>query len=298
MPTRFRDQRPCPLCRNTTYQALRHPRLAHLWRCDTCGLVSVRTLPARDQLHEIYGEAYFRNARSEEMGYDDYEADRYCITRTARRRLDTIERFAPERGRLLDVGCALGFFLAAARDRGWQVEGLDISRHAVDYATGRLHIPARAGHLEDAGFEPASFDLVTAWDVIEHVPAPLETLAHCRSLLRPGGLLVLSTPDVGSLVAKLTGPRWMGFKLAEEHLWYFSRHTIELALDRAGFETLSLTAIGKDVSLDFFTRRLRLYAPPLASAVGRGVDLLGLGRASVYVNPRDIVMAIARRRDD
>ena len=286
---------PCALCHNNLFRDLDDAKLSHLRRCATCGLVSVRHFPEPEELRAVYGEAYFRNARSEESGYDDYEADRYCIVKTAGRRLDLIERYTPQRGRLLDVGCALGFFLETARRRGWNVEGVDISEHAVSYARDELRLAARCGMLEEAGFEPGSFDVLTLWDVIEHVPDPVANLKYCRSLLGEGGVLVLSTPDVGSRVAKVTKSRWMGYKLAEEHLYYFSRRTISLALEQAGFEVLHKQSIGKDVALDFFGRRLALYAKPLAAGLNKAVSTMGLGRASVYVNPRDILCVVARR---
>lgn len=95
----------------------------------------------------------------------------------------------------------------------------------------------------------------------------------------------------------MTGARWMGFKLAEEHLYYFSKRTISLALEKAGFEVLEMTSIGKDVALDFFARRLSIYAGPAAKLLGKGIDVAGLDRAAVYVNPRDILCAVARRLD-
>ena len=252
-------------------------------------------MPAAEELHAVYGEAYFRNARSAETGYDDYEADRFCIARTANRRLEAIEKFVPARGRLLDVGCALGFFMEAAAHRGWLVEGVDISDHATSYARDELGLDARTGTLHTVALDPDSFDVVTAWDVIEHVLDPVEELRAMRRLLRPGGLLVLSTPDIGSRVARVTKSRWMGFKLAEEHLVYFDRDTIEKAVAHAGFEVVEMRPIGKDVSLEFFSRRLQLYAGPFAKVMEKSVNALGLGRASVYANPRDILMVIARR---
>lgn len=297
MASRFRNERPCGLCGNNVFESLGSKKLAHLCRCATCGLVCVRRFPEREELEAVYGEEYFKSTDSAVMGYDDYERDRYCILKTASRRLDEIERYTPARGRLLDVGCALGFFMEEAHRRGWQVEGVDISAHAVAYAREKLGLDARPGLLREAGFTPGSFDVLTLWDVIEHVPEPVAELEYCRELLRPGGIIVLSTPDAGSLVAKLTGARWMGFKLAEEHLYYFSRKTMALALEKAGFDVLDLTSIGKDVALDFFARRLSLYAPPLAKAVGKGVQMAGLERAAVYVNPRDILCVVARRRE-
>lgn len=252
-------------------------------------------MPRPEDLHAVYGEAYFRNSRSDETGYDDYEADRFCILRTANRRLEAIEKFVPTRGRLLDVGCALGFFMEAATRRGWLVAGVDISEHATSYARDELGLDARTGTLQSLPFESGAYDVVTAWDVIEHVTDPVGELRAMRRLLRAGGLLVLSTPDIGSRLAKLTKSRWMGFKLAEEHLVYFDRDTVEKALAHAGFEVVEMRPIGKDVSLDFFSRRLQLYAGPFAKLMEIAVNAAGLGRASVYANPRDILMVIARR---
>ncbi|MGE5594724.1 MAG: class I SAM-dependent methyltransferase [Hyphomicrobiales bacterium] len=295
MPELIPSERVCVLCGNSAYRPIGSARLEHLWRCAYCDLVSVRDMPRLEDLHAVYGEAYFRNARSEETGYEDYEQDRYCIVKTARRRLDTIERYRRPPGRLLDVGCALGFFADTARKRGWDAEGIDISEHAVSYARTELGLPARQGVLRDAGYEPASFDVITMWDVIEHVTDPVAELRLVHGILRDEGLLVISTPDVGSPVARLTGSRWMGYKLALEHLYYFDRKTIRLALEKAGFEVLDIRPIGKDVSLEFFSKRLRLYAPPAASALGWTLDRAGLGRASIYANPQDILQVIARK---
>lgn len=296
MATTTREAPPCNLCGSTVRVRLRNRKLAHLKKCPACQLVSVRTFPEPQELETLYSEEYFKSPNSELSGYDDYERDRYCIQKTADRRLDVIEQHHLRRGRLLDVGCALGFFVEAAQRRGWDAEGIDISAHAVRYAVEKLGVKARAGLLETAGFEAESFDVLTMWDVVEHFTDPLGQLRYCHTLLREDGLIALSTPDVGSLVAKVTGARWMGYKLAQEHLYYFSRDTICAMLDKAGFDVLDTRQIGKDVALEFFARRLRMYAPPLATVTGAVIERLGLGRASVYVNPRDIVMVVARKR--
>ncbi|MEO5770015.1 MAG: class I SAM-dependent methyltransferase [Polyangia bacterium] len=293
-PAQSKPQRTCVLCQSTRFDPLPSEKLAHLCKCAGCGLVSVRNFPEPEQLRAIYSADYFKNSASSVMGYDDYEQDRQCIARTAARRLVDIEKkMGP--GRLLDVGCALGFFIEEAQRRGWTVEGIDISAHAARYAADKVGVPARVGLLRDAQFEKGSFDAITMWDVIEHVADPVAELALCRELLRPGGLLVLSTPDVGSLVAKVTGPRWMGFKLAEEHLYYFSRQTMARSLEKAGFEIIDVTGIGKDVALDFFARRLGMYLPAVSGILGRAFKLFHLDSTTVYVNPHDIMQMVVRR---
>lgn len=287
---------PCNLCGATAYGPYRQRSLPHVVRCGGCGLVRVEEFPDSGRLAEIYSAEYFRNDTSNVLGYADYESDRPFILRTAHRRLRKLEQLAPGRGRILDVGCAFGYFLEAARRRGWDVEGIDLSEHAVAYARQHLGDAAvHTGQLEQAGLPLGSFDVITLWDVVEHFPDPVEKLAYCRELLKPGGLLVLSTPDIGSPVARVTGPRWMGFKLADEHLYYFSRRTMGAMLERAGFAVVRTFPVGKDVSLGLFGARLRLYVPPLAAVVDALVRLTGRGRASVYVNPRDIMCVVARK---
>jgi 2-polyprenyl-3-methyl-5-hydroxy-6-metoxy-1,4-benzoquinol methylase len=277
-------------------EQVRGSDLSYLCRCTHCELVSVYPFPREEELRAVYAAEYFKSDESSVKGYDDYESDRPNIVRTAARRLQEIERLVPT-GRLLDVGCALGFFLEEARRRGWAVEGIDISAHAIQYAQDRLGLPAQVGTLGDARLAKDSFDVITLWDVIEHLPNPVAELGVCRDLLRPGGLLVLSTPDLESWVAKITGPRWMGFKLADEHIYYFSRKTITLALEKAGFEMVEITTIGKHVTFEFFARRLSMYLPGAASVLALAFTLMGIEDGAIYVDPRDLMRVVARRKD-
>lgn len=286
----------CNLCGGTATLPLREASLSHLVRCASCGLVRVREMPTPDTVQKIYDENYYRNANSHVMGYENYEADMPNILKTARRRLRLIERYRSAPGRLLDVGCALGFFLEAARQKGWDVTGIDISACAVAAAKKRLGSNVFCGQIQQMRFAEASFDVVTMWDVIEHTANPLQQLLECHRVLQDDGLLVLCTPDIGSRVAQVTGERWMGFKLADEHLYYFSRDTAQRMLNQAGFETLRAFHIGKYVTLQFFFKRLGLYAPRLAAALGGLVKLCRIGHLSLYVNPRDIVCLVARKQ--
>ncbi|MDW8366661.1 MAG: class I SAM-dependent methyltransferase [Abditibacteriales bacterium] len=285
----------CNLCGGTATLPLRGASLQHLVQCAACGLVRVREMPTHDTVQRIYGEDYYRNANSHVVGYEDYAADMPNILKTAHRRLRLIERYCPVPGRLLDVGCALGFFMEAARQRGWDVTGIDISSYAVAAAKRRLGARVLCGQIPEMNFATASFDVITMWDVVEHMTDPLQQLQECHRVLKDGGLLVLCTPDISSRVAQVTGERWMGFKLADEHLYYFSRDTARKMLDKAGFETLRAFHIGKYVTLAFFCKRLALYAPRLAAVLGRLVTFCRVGHLSLYVNPRDIVCLVARK---
>ncbi len=265
-----------------------------LVQCLNCGLVYVHKRPPERELYSLYEEGYFSNDISATVGYVDYINDEPLIRHTFHRRLRELERYVKP-GRVLDVGCAAGFFLDVARERGWESHGLDVSGFAVRYARERFGLDVFHGSLTEAGYPEAFFDLVTMWDVIEHVPDPMSYLRESARILRRGGVLALATPDVESIPARLTGRRWVGYKLSEEHLYYFSRTTMRRMLEKAGFEVLHTSYVGKYVTVDFFLERLSLYSPLLAR-LGKGFSrLIGIDNIDVYVNPYDILCVIARR---
>jgi 2-polyprenyl-3-methyl-5-hydroxy-6-metoxy-1,4-benzoquinol methylase len=257
-------------------------------------LVQVREFPHPHELATVYGESYYRSPASHVVGYDNYEADEANILATASRRLREISRYKTGPGRLLDVGCALGYFMDAARGAGWETIGIELSDYAADHARRRGGATVHVGELSHAALPESGVDVITLWDVVEHMADPLTQLRECRRVIKPNGLLAMSTPDIGSSVAKLTGERWMGFKLADEHLFYFSRSTATQLLEMSGFEVVRAFSVGKCITLSFFVKRLGLYLPRVAGVLGRLVSDTRLGRMSIYVNAGDIVCLLAR----
>ncbi len=266
-----------------------------LVQCQDCELVYVGARPSPEELYALYGETYFHNDESGVVGYSDYIADEANIRRTAQRRFDHIERFI-QPGRLLDVGCAMGFFIDEVAKRGWQVEGLDVSAFAVQYVRERFGHVAHHGSLTEVPLEAGKYDLITMWDVIEHVPDPTAYVRRAAQLLRSGGILELATPDIGSLPARLTGKRWIGYKLSEEHVYYFSVKTLTRLLEEAGFEVAHIRHIGKYVTLRLFLDRLGFYAPWLSRPLQWLERVFNISTRAFYVNPLDIVAITARRR--
>src|SRR5207248_2562579 len=149
------------------------------------------------------------------------------------RHLDRIERLLPA-GRVLDVGCATGDFLMSARARGWDPIGVDPSPAAAQARAAGL--PIRGKTIQDADVRPHSVDLVTFWDVLEHLPDPVADLRRAGTLLGPGGMVALTVPDAGGAVARLSGRRWFGYKTAGEHLQFFTGSTLSRVLRAAGFD--------------------------------------------------------------
>lgn len=266
-----------------------------LVQCNNCGMVYVSPRPEARELFALYGETYFRNDDSGEVGYTDYLKDEGNIRKTFARRLKRLERFVRP-GTVLDVGCAAGFLLSEAEKRGWAVQGQDVSAYAVGYVEDRFGYPVQHGDLTTLDYPEGQIDLVTMWDVIEHVPDPRAYVEKVAILLRPGGVFSLATPDVDSFPARLTGKRWVGYKLSEEHVYYFSVKTLRQMLDEAGFDVIDVYHVGKYVTVRLFLDRLGIYSPLLGRILEVFERVFKLSERSVYVNPFDIVAITARKR--
>jgi 2-polyprenyl-3-methyl-5-hydroxy-6-metoxy-1,4-benzoquinol methylase len=290
-----RNHIPCNLCGSQENHPYCPENGLGLVECDHCGLIFVSPRPDARELYALYGETYFHNDESGVVGYTNYIKDEPNIRETFRGRLNWLERYL-ERGKLLDVGCAVGFFISEAQKRGWQVQGMDVSGFAVEYARDKFGLDVQHGSLDTLDYAEGAYDLVTMWDVIEHVPDPKLYIQKAVSLLRSGGVISLATPDVDSLPARLTGKRWVGFKLSEEHVYYFSARTLSKMLQDAGCEVINVRHVGKYVTLRLFLNRLDMYSPIIASILGLFEGTFKLSEKSLYINPYDIVAVTARKK--
>ncbi len=286
---------PCNLCGSDQNRPYCPENGLGLVQCSQCGLVFVSPRPDPNELYALYGETYFHNDESSTVGYTNYLKDENNIRKTFAGRLSHLEAFIKP-GKLLDVGCAAGFFLSEAQKRGWSVQGLDVSSFAVNYAQEHFGLDARNGSFTELDYPADSYDMVTMWDVIEHVPDPKAYIQRAASVLRSGGVFALATPDVDSLPARLTGRRWVGYKLSEEHVYYFSARTLSLMLNEAGFDVVNVRHVGKYVTLRLFLDRLGMYSPLLSKTLALAERAFKLSERSLYVNPYDIVAITAKKR--
>jgi SAM-dependent methyltransferase len=143
---------------------------------------------------------------------------------------------------LCDVGCFTGKFLLTAQEFGWDVHGLEVSDQAVEFCQTSLSLDVRHGTLQTTDFSAGSMNVITMFDVVEHLPQPLLDLKCAHTILRPGGLLYLETPNYGSLARALLGKRWRVF--FPWHFYYYTARTISLLLGKAGFKIARLNAVG------------------------------------------------------
>jgi hypothetical protein len=263
--------------------------------CATCGMLMRRRLPAREELEEIYAPEYFAYSSEDPVdGYADYLGDAERHREAARRRLSLIDRFAPARGRLLDVGAAAGFFVDEAIRAGWDAEGIDIAAHVVEWGRRELGVPVRVGEVSTVEGQEA-FTAVTMWDYIEHSLDPAGELAKSNELLARDGIIALSTGDLDSLAARLSRSRWH-LLTPRHHNFFFGARTLVRLLERSGFNVMWLGHPGSRYSLAHVAYKLDRGARTAVTATAaRRVATSRLGRLSVPLNLFDIVTVIARK---
>jgi len=183
--------------------------------------------------------------------------------------------------RLLDVGCAGAAFPVAARDLGFDAVGIEPSRWLAEFGRRTYDIDVRQGFLEEDSFPKQSFDVITLWDVIEHLPQPTVTLELIHSLLKPGGMLFVNYPDIETIAARFLGKRWP-FWLSV-HLLYYTRETMRAQLRRTGFEPLWFRSAWPSLPVGYVARRAAPYFKP-AGILPPMLDFLRLSNVPITYN--------------
>jgi 2-polyprenyl-3-methyl-5-hydroxy-6-metoxy-1,4-benzoquinol methylase len=235
----------CPICGSTTTRQRWELAGYSIIRCHACGHQFVGNPPAVDALDAAYGEDYYRSAEFADIGqvgYADYLANVDKRIAGFRFRLEALEKYCAP-GRILDVGCAVGLFLVAARDAGWNAVGYERSIWASQYGREHYGVDIVTGNSTIDIFPSASFDVITMWDVLEHIEDPVLAIENVAKWLVPGGILALSTVNAGSLGARLRGKAWRHFA-PPHHLHYFNLRSLFTILTNSRFAPLAIRANG------------------------------------------------------
>jgi SAM-dependent methyltransferase len=234
---------PCALCGSTTAETVleRADRFSgerfRLQRCDQCGLLYVNPRPRVDEIAAYYPEEY--------EPYQEGGSASPLTTWRARQGQKIKRRFVEAHaraGRLLDVGCATGDFVGHMASHGWEVQGIEISPQAAQIARERYGVPVHTGRVAEAGVPEGSLDVVTLWDVIEHLHDPPAELRNLHALLAPGGLLVVTVPNLQSWDRRIFGMHWIGWDLPR-HLYAFPAGPLARMLAEAGFQVIDRRCI-------------------------------------------------------
>lgn len=227
----------------------------------------------RETAPPVYEEAYFEGDVRQHGGYGNYAAQSDWRIEKAERQVREIrEATGVATGRALDVGSSYGYFRKALESAGFEQEGIEISRHARDAARARFGFETLGGTLEEHAADLAGrFDLLTLWDVLEHVADPIALLETVWRCLRPDGVVAIKTPNIRCPEAHVFGPHYHSLK--REHLVYFSARSLIGAAERAGFQLVELMSICHLLVGFIGAERARAIASELG-----GADLVGYFR--------------------
>ncbi len=249
---------PCIICAQTGSRKLFDKGGRDFLRCDGCGLVRVDPMPTADENQHYYDETY-----REWYATFHKAGDIRCLI--AEHRMDEVASFARP-GHWLDVGCAAGQFVALARERGIDAEGLDIAPAAIELAQAQ-GIPAHLGSVED--FSPGrQYDTITAFDVLEHTIHPTDFLDRVRSWLVPEGTLALTLPDVSSVYPRLIMRKHWFYYLPNDHLHYFDPATVRALLEQRGFRVEKISRAYKLLTGNYVVEQLNIFNPWLGRLAG------------------------------
>jgi SAM-dependent methyltransferase len=257
--------------------------LSDIVRCSRCGHMQLARMPDEEELSEAYGTA----------GSDDYVGEEAGQRASAAAVLARVEAHTTP-GRILDVGCWLGFLLAEARDRGWQPVGLEPSDFASAWARDRLGLDVRTAGIE-AIPPDERFEAVVMADVIEHLLDPADALTRVRAALAPGGVLALVLPDAGSALARAMGRRW--WSVIPTHVQYFSRASLTRLLESNGFVTLELATAPKAFTVRYYLERIEGYSSRLSHGLVAAAERARLADRIWAPDFRDRMLVLARPTD-
>jgi SAM-dependent methyltransferase len=295
--TQPRDLR-CPLCASPDAELRYRLSRFEVLGCRGCGLVYIWPRPSEAEIRAMFSTLYTSGESSlpelrDYYGFCFEDAPSNPLVQTYERWLDALEA-AREPGRLLDVGCGTGLFLAVARRRGWKPFGIDDCAEATRHAREHFGLEVWDGEFADFASGDRQFDAITGWDILEHSRGPVELLRAIRRCLAPGGVLGLSTPNQRSILDVVAGAlyRLTGGRLTaplekfyiDQHFVYFTEQTLSQALGRAG---LALVESRRELTdLD----RLAL-SPPMR------LVLRTLFRAARQTGLENRLFAVARATD-
>ena len=257
---------------------------AQVVQCKQCGYVYANPRWSPDELLEAY------TAVEDEV----YEKEREGRELTFRKHLQALEKvIGPAQGRcLLDVGAYIGVFVEVAQVAGWQAMGVEPSTWAAAAARQR-NLNIIEGTLDAPELQGQQFDLITMWDVIEHVADPASEIAKSYQLLKPGGTLVLHTMDIDSLFARLMGSRWPW--LMDMHIHFFSQKTMADMLCQKGFQVIWSGAQGRYLRLGYFATRIEALSRPLGRLARFLIATLRLQEVAIPLNFGDLFTVYAER---
>lgn len=259
--------------------------------CTDCGFITTDMNLSKEDIKRLYTEGYFHGEE-----YADYTADKKITQRNFEKRVNNIKKFInnPENKSVFEIGCAYGYFLDVARKNFRDVEGIDISDDAVNYAKTKLNLNVTAGDYKEFTIRK-KVDLICMWDTIEHLQEPDAYIAHAYNHLKPHGKICITTGDIGSKNAQLRGAKWRQIH-PPTHLHYFSADTLAKLLEREGFRVKYVGYPNNLISLNTVLYTIFVLKVKM-KFVYKLLDMLQITKINLPFNLHDFMFVVAEKHE-
>lgn len=242
----------CDLCENDNYKIIGQVKDNYLVKCMSCGHIYMLYRLTDEELLKIYDDDYFQDkyVKGNEKVEYSYLKDKSNILKFVEKRFNTIHKYKKP-GTILDIGCAMGFYLEYAQNAGWDVYGAEVSPYAANYANQLLNSQNIINDkVENIEFEDDKFDVITMWLVFEHMVKPVETLIKIGKWLKKDGIIGIKVPNADGVTFRTNLDKWIK-QHPEDHMCDFTPDTLARIMSKCGFELLEVETEG--IYLDRFT---------------------------------------------
>lgn len=286
----------CPICENRKDNKFWIKKNGYnIYACGNCDTKFIHPQPNTNELIKIYDKDYFNRGQKYKVGESNSKNNSYNHQHhTLQKRINTIMKIIPN-GRILDIGCATGEFLRLARENGYEVCGVEISEFSANYARKYYNLNIVNSNLLSANLTSSYYDVVTMWDVIEHLPDPRQTICEINRILKPGGLVMFSTGDISSFYAKMLNRFWH-LLTPPQHLFFFSKKSIKKLLSNNGFELEKIYYSGKYTSIEFILFKANETYGKIIKPLAYIASVFKLKKKHIYFNICDIMTCIAFKK--
>lgn len=281
----------CFVCKKSNFIFLFKKNTLNYVKCNNCGTIYINPREHLNKIQKIYNKDYFKSTHY----YLDYLAEEKNIRKLSKEILSELKGINQNNKNILEVGCATGFFLSEAKKRGYNVEGIEISKFASDYAKKKFNINVYNGTIEN--FKTKNkFNVIVLLDVIEHVLSIDSLFKRIKELCENDSILIISTPITDNILVKTLKKRWIQYR--PEHLIYFNRKSIQQYLINEGFSILKTGYLKRKYNLKSVVEKLNQMNKTLGKLFMFLINLLKLKNKSISLNLKDVYLIYAKNNRD
>jgi len=294
----------CNLCEADDYKVLwakGYTQKHQIVKCNRCGLMYANPQDVVDsvkyQTDSFYKESGYSLTYDTNKHYLYFEKQQNQLPDNLKT-LQVLNKYSPNRGKLLEIGSYLGIFLDQIRTDGWDVTGLEIDKSALNYCRSKYGLNIIEGTLDRACLPEKEFDAVVLLHVIEHMPDPSKDLNEIYRIIKQGGILVVETPRFDSLLFKIFKHRERSIRNCDGHIYFFTVPQLRQLLEKANFEIIRIEKVGRTLSLERFIWNIEhMFQSKLLRILRTKFrKILFLDKIRFHINTRDMQRVYCRAK--